>query len=188
MKTEHNTADTLDFDLPRKQKSEWKHFGSKPWNWRGMPTILGVNFGGESLGWAWSPRETRLKHSREKIAKDKCAGKFLNVVTQQNKRFTPSPLCRTSGSMDWGNFREATLLQNLYRARLECNYLRPGGLPTAQPCLGLRGPAAILFISRDACSDSIANLFRACFKGYRTIIARYVAKWRIAQMCLCETD
>ena len=23
--------------------------------------------------------------------------------------------------------------------------------------------------------------------GYRTIIARYVAKWGIAQMCLCET-
>ena len=25
------------------------------------------------------------------------------------------------------------------------------------------------------------------FMGYRTIIARYVAKWGIAQMCLCET-
>ena len=25
------------------------------------------------------------------------------------------------------------------------------------------------------------------FVGYRTIIARYVAKWGIAQMCLCET-
>ena len=37
----------------------------------------------------------------------------------------------------------------------------------------LRGPAAILFISRDACSDSIAKLFRACFYGishtYRAI-------------------
>ena len=51
----------------------------------------------------------------------------------------------------------------------------------------LRGPVAILFISRDTCSDSIAKLFRACFCGYRTIIARYVAKWGIAQMCLCET-
>ena len=52
----------------------------------------------------------------------------------------------------------------------------------------LRGPAAILFISRDTCSDSIAKLFRACFCGvshnYR---AGYVAKWDIAQMCLCET-
>ena len=35
------------------------------------------------------------------------------------------------------------------------------------------GPAAILFISRDTCSDSIAKLFRACFYGishnYRAI-------------------
>ena len=52
----------------------------------------------------------------------------------------------------------------------------------------LRGPVAILFISRDTCSDTIAKLFRASFlAGYRTIIARYVAKWGIAQMCLCET-
>ena len=29
----------------------------------------------------------------------------------------------------------------------------------------LRGPAAILFISRDTCSDSIAELFGACFYG-----------------------
>ena len=37
----------------------------------------------------------------------------------------------------------------------------------------LRGPAAILFISRDTCSDSIAKLFRAGFNGvshnYRAI-------------------
>ena len=41
--------------------------------------------------------------------------------------------------------------------------------------MSLRGPAAILFISRDTCSDSIAKLlkFRACFCGvshiYRAI-------------------
>ena len=39
-----------------------------------------------------------------------------------------------------------------------------------------RGPAMILFISRDACSDSIAKLFRACFHGvlhnYRAIRCR----------------
>ena len=39
--------------------------------------------------------------------------------------------------------------------------------------LRLRGPVAILFISRDTCSDSIAKLFRACFCGvshnYRAI-------------------
>ena len=37
----------------------------------------------------------------------------------------------------------------------------------------LRGPAAILSISRDTCSDSIAKLSRACFYGvshnYRAI-------------------
>ena len=30
------------------------------------------------------------------------------------------------------------------------------------------------------------NSFVLVFVGYRTIIARYVAKWGIAQMCLCE--
>ena len=43
-------------------------------------------------------------------------------------------------------------------------------------CTCLRGPAAILFILRDACSDSIAKLFRACFYGvshnYRAICCK----------------
>ena len=51
----------------------------------------------------------------------------------------------------------------------------------------LRGPAAILFTSRDTCSDSIAELFRASFyevsHNYRAIRC----KMGIAQMCLCET-
>ena len=41
---------------------------------------------------------------------------------------------------------------------------------------GLRGPVAILFISRDTCSDSIAKLVRACFCGvsdnYRAICCK----------------
>ena len=41
-----------------------------------------------------------------------------------------------------------------------CNSLREG----FQACR-LRGPVAILFISRDACSDSIAKILRACFCG-----------------------
>ena len=53
---------------------------------------------------------------------------------------------------------------------------------------GIRGPAAIFFISRDTCSDSIANSFVLVFMGYCTIIARYVAKWGIAEMRLCETS
>ena len=40
----------------------------------------------------------------------------------------------------------------------------------------LRGPAAILFVSRNTCSDSIAKLFRACFYGvshnYRAICCK----------------
>ena len=51
----------------------------------------------------------------------------------------------------------------------------------------LRGPAAILSTSRDTCSDSIAIFPCLFFMEYHTIIARYVAKWGIAQMCLCET-
>ena len=31
------------------------------------------------------------------------------------------------------------------------------------------------------------NIFVLVFMGYRTIIARYVAKWGIAQMCLCKS-
>ena len=46
----------------------------------------------------------------------------------------------------------------------------PGSPRTSE---NLRGPAAILFISRDTCSDSIAKLSRACFCGvshnYRAI-------------------
>ena len=48
--------------------------------------------------------------------------------------------------------------------------------------------AAILFFSRDICSNSSAKLFRACFDGVlHNYLARYVAKWGITQMCLCKT-
>ena len=53
--------------------------------------------------------------------------------------------------------------------------------------MGSQHPSAILFISRDTCSESIAIFFVFfCFYGYRTVIARYVARWGIAQMCLCQ--
>ena len=52
--------------------------------------------------------------------------------------------------------------------------------------IGVLEAQQILFRSRDTCSDSIANSLVLVFMGYRTIIARYVAKWGIAQMCLCE--
>ena len=51
----------------------------------------------------------------------------------------------------------------------------------------LRGPVAILFISRENAAIVSQNSFVLVFVGYRTIIARYVAKRGIAQMCLCET-
>ena len=60
-------------------------------------------------------------------------------------------------------------------------------LGSASKVGGLGGPAAKLFISRETCSDSIAKLVRACSYGYRTTIARHIAKGRIAQTCLCET-
>ena len=42
-----------------------------------------------------------------------------------------------------------------------------------------------LTVSQKATTVSIKH--SPVFVGYRTIIARYVAKWDIAQMCLCET-
>ena len=52
----------------------------------------------------------------------------------------------------------------------------------------LRGPAAILFVSRDTCSDSIPKLCRACFYGgYRTMMVEYVGKWGITEMWVCKT-
>ena len=64
---------------------------------------------------------------------------------------------------------------------------RTARLGSNPPGQRLRGPAAMHFISRDTCSDSIAKLFGACFVGYRTSMERYVAKWGIAEMCLCES-
>ena len=47
---------------------------------------------------------------------------------------------------------------------------------SAYQSLTLRGPAAIIFISRDTRSDSIAKLFRACFywvsHNYRAICCK----------------
>ena len=69
---------------------------------------------------------------------------------------------------------------------------------------GLRGPAAILSISRDTCSDSIAKSFRACFyrvshnyraicckMGYRTLCQMFPCKTRRTtnvQQLTCNID
>ena len=47
----------------------------------------------------------------------------------------------------------------------------------------LRGPAAILFMFVAIVSQNSVLVLM----GYRTITARCVAKWGIAQMCLCKT-
>ena len=52
----------------------------------------------------------------------------------------------------------------------------------------LRGPAAILFTSRDTRSDSIAKLVRACFSwGIAQLSRDTLQRLGIAQMCLCKT-
>ena len=49
----------------------------------------------------------------------------------------------------------------------------------------LRGPAAILFISRDACSDSIAKLFHACFCGGIAQLPRDTLQNGVSHRCVC---
>ena len=51
----------------------------------------------------------------------------------------------------------------------------------------LRDPAAILFISRDTCSNSIANFYCVCFCGVSQNYCAICCKRGIAQMCLCKT-
>ena len=51
-----------------------------------------------------------------------------------------------------------------------------GELQSAIGGFQLRGPAALLFMSRDTCSDSIAKLFRACCCGVSTEWSRYCRK------------
>ena len=50
----------------------------------------------------------------------------------------------------------------------------------------LRGPAAILSYRAILVAIVSQNSFVLVSMGYRTLIARYVANWDIAQMCLCE--
>ena len=49
----------------------------------------------------------------------------------------------------------------------------------------LRGPAAILFISRDTCSDSIAKLFRACFNGGIAQLSSDTLQNGVSHKCPC---
>ena len=193
------------------------------------------------------------------------------TATQRSKKGSEKALGRVLGKGFWEGFWEGGLfLWVLQYKRVLRRVLRRGSeKAVSRRCLEcpleeyaplgvrplLRGPASIVFISRDTCSDSIAKLFRAFFRkilapiktksalppppktppqknaefyghgfscrknaffqvsiklaqpfpapelrtrilrtrgffwfflGYRTIIARYFAKWGIAQMRLCE--
>ena len=71
-----------------------------------------------------------------------------------------------------GKFLSLRIYKN--KEMMQCNNHRSNGIRVGQVApLELRGPAAILLISRDTFSDSNANLFRACFSGvshkYRAI-------------------
>ena len=49
----------------------------------------------------------------------------------------------------------------------------------------LRGPAAILFISRDTCCDSIAKLFCACFLWGIAQLSRHTLQNGVSHRCAC---
>ena len=49
----------------------------------------------------------------------------------------------------------------------------------------LRGPAAILFISSDTCSDSTAKLFSACFSGGIAQLSRDTLQNGVSHRCAC---
>ena len=64
---------------------------------------------------------------------------------------------------------------HIFKCELQCK-IPFSEVPFKMSPFRLRGPVAILFISRDTCSDSIAKLFRACFCGvshnYRAICCK----------------
>ena len=99
------------------RKSVWKVVGLKKWKWRGMPTILGMNFGREFLG-ARSPGETRPKNLRKQKSLQNSLrnwpATFLKFAGPNLKIHPPNPLCRTSGSKMGDRFtsRPRTSLQN----------------------------------------------------------------------------
>ena len=51
----------------------------------------------------------------------------------------------------------------------------------------LRSPATIISYRAIFVAIVLQNSLVFVLTGYRTIIARYIAKWGIAQLCLCKT-
>ena len=75
----------------------------------------------------------------------------------------------------------------------ECMRRERGQIPRLGQCAStarpvapvLRGPAAILFVSRDSCRSCRKSISCLFFMGYRTVLQRYVAKWGISHRCAC---
>ena len=112
-------------------KSVWKVLSSRKWNWRGMPTILGVNFGHEFCGptilgvnfgreffWgAWSPGETRPRNSLNKKIADEFAKKYagnLPKIRQTNIKFALNPLCGASPAQELAEHQDIENLNGIY--------------------------------------------------------------------------
>ena len=117
------------------------------------------------------PSGSGLKQNSDKTDigyHDRCA----QTLEPQWSRKGPGPL-------SWFNLCWPSWLSGPWCSRCPGSQLHPGESDCAlnQHLLhGLRGPAAILFISRDACSDGVAKLFRVCFYGvshnYRAICCK----------------
>ena len=59
------------------------------------------------------------------------------------------------------------------------------GCANSMGAWNLRGPVAILFISRDTCSDSIAKLLRALFCGGIAQLSRDMLQNGVSHRCVC---
>ena len=79
------------------------------------------------------------------------------------------------------NYEQTGVSDNCPRIRfLDCNDCVACGY-----IFVLRRPAAILFISRDTCSDSIAEHFRACFIGVPHNYRAICCKMEVLRRCAC---
>ena len=104
------------------------------WTWRGMPTNSGVNFGREFLGEAWNTQKTRPKNLRRRFA-IKIRWEIRWEIRQQFslnsrgliKKFTPNPLCRTSGSLIRGT-QHANARSGVWTSSLPLNRSREAKL------------------------------------------------------------
>ena len=72
----------------------WKRKGSKIWNWRGTPTILGVNLGPATLE---KQRPNKLLKKSPSKFDEKFAGKFFSKTRQTKKNIHPTSALQSLG-------------------------------------------------------------------------------------------